>query len=228
MTSQQLREQLDARISRFDLLCHPFYHAWSAGQLTRDDLRQYASDYYHHVSAFPTYLSAFHARLEDGELRRAVLNNLYEEELDGTPHSELWLDFAEAFGNDRAMVKSREPLPEIKSLVQNFRRVAREGTRAEALAAFYAYESQVPRVAKEKARGLKEMYGCDAKGYGYFTLHTFADVRHSQVWREQLDAELAQHPEHTEAAMQSAEHAAQWLWQALDGIERRRTQAAVA
>ena len=35
-----------------------------------------------------------------------------------------------------------------------FHRTASEGTQAEALAAFYAYESQVPRVAQEKARGL--------------------------------------------------------------------------
>ena len=38
---------------------------------TRDDLREYASDYYHHVAAFPAYLSALHSRLDDGEQRRA-------------------------------------------------------------------------------------------------------------------------------------------------------------
>ncbi len=228
MTSERLREQLNARISRYDLLCHPFYNAWSAGQLTREDLRQYAADYYHHVAAFPTYLSAFHCRLDDGALRRAVLNNMYEEECDGTPHSELWLDFAAAFGNERETVKSQLPLPEIAALIENFRRVARKGSKAEVLATFYAYESQVPRVAKEKARGLKEMYGCEAKSYSYFTLHTCADVRHSQVWREQLEAELAAHPEETDAALQAAENAAQWLWQALDGVERRRTEQLVA
>ena len=64
---------LDARIARYDLLQHPFYQAWSKGELTRDELREYASEYWHHVSAFPTYLSALHARLEDAPLRRTVL-----------------------------------------------------------------------------------------------------------------------------------------------------------
>jgi len=45
MSTEEFFRQLDARIAKYDLLCHPFYKAWSAGQLTRDDLRQYAQDY---------------------------------------------------------------------------------------------------------------------------------------------------------------------------------------
>jgi hypothetical protein len=74
-----LFEQLDARIGKYDLLCHPFYKAWSAGELTRDDLREYAQDYYHQVEAFPSYLAALGLRLEEGELRRAVLANMCDE-----------------------------------------------------------------------------------------------------------------------------------------------------
>jgi len=76
MNTAEFFEQLDARIGKYDLLCHPFYKAWSAGQLTRNDLREYAQDYYHHVEAFPSYLAALGMRLEDGELRRAVLSNM--------------------------------------------------------------------------------------------------------------------------------------------------------
>jgi pyrroloquinoline-quinone synthase len=42
MDTVEFFEQLDARIAKYDLLCHPFYKAWSAGELTRKDLRQYA------------------------------------------------------------------------------------------------------------------------------------------------------------------------------------------
>ena len=87
-------------------------------------------------------------------------------------------------------VREREPLPEVREVIAEFQRVAREGSTAEALAAFYAYESQVPRVAKEKADGLAQRYGADAKTCGYFKLHQFADVEHSHVWRELLSAEV--------------------------------------
>jgi len=216
--------ELNARILQHDLLCHSFYKAWAAGQLTRDDLRQYASDYYHHVAAFPTYLSALHSSLADGETRRAVLRNLRDEEIDGVAHSDMWLDFAEGYGASRDEIN--EPIAEIRELIQNFRRIAREGSTAEALAAFYAYESQVPRVAKEKARGLSEMYGADAKTRAYFTVHTCADVEHSQVWLDLLNRELERDPSQREAALNAADQAAHWLWRALDGVEARRTAVA--
>jgi pyrroloquinoline-quinone synthase len=113
-------------------------------------------------------------------------------------------------------------------LISAFQRVASEGTPEEALAAFYAYESQVPRVALEKARGLRELYGADEKTRGYFTLHATADVYHSQVWRKQLEklVQASPYPTTAEKALAAAENAAKALWNALDGIEARRLQGA--
>lgn len=227
MQVQEFLSALEQRISRYDLLCHPYYKAWTAGELTRDDLREYASDYYHHVAAFPTCLSALHSRLPDGETRRAVLRNLCGEEIEGRPHSDLWLDFAEGMGANREDVRERAPITEVSDAIAEFRRVAHAGSTADALAAFYAYESQVPRVAKEKADGLTQRYGADAKTCGYFKLHQFADVEHSEVWRELLSAEVEEHPEQAEAALDAAEHAAKALWHALDGMEARRRAAVV-
>jgi pyrroloquinoline-quinone synthase len=227
MTPQEFFQQLDARVARFDLLCHPFYKAWSAGELSRDDLREYARDYYHHVKAFPTYLAELSMRLEESELRRAVLANLADEKgCDDTTgnnpeHSELWLDFAEGMGTSRDL-RGHEPVAEIKNLTTFFHGVAGEGTPEEALAAFYAYESQVPRVAAEKARGLREKYAADNKTCEYFTLHSIADVNHSQVWRQQLARRLEQNPQAAEPALIAAGNAAKALWSALDGIEARR------
>src|SRR5262249_44941883 len=119
-------------------------------------------------------------------------------------------------------------IAEINGLMSYFHRVASEGTSAEALAAFYAYESQVPRVAQEKARGLRETYGADEKTTGYFTLHATADVFHANVWRQQLEKQLAANPEAEEKALAAGEAASQSLWQALDGIESRRTAKAAA
>ena len=234
MNNAEFCEQLEARIGKYDLLCHPFYKAWSAGKLTRDDLREYAQDYYHHVEAFPSYLAALGMRLEEGELRRAVLANMCDEKgvegrpgRDSVPHSELWLDFAEGMGSTRNL-EWHSPVTEIRQLIRHFHGVASEGTPEEALAAFYAYESQVPRIAQEKERGLREMYGADDKTCGYFSLHATADVYHSNVWRSQLEKRIAAKPEAADAALDAAENAALMLWRALDGIEARRTSAAVA
>src|SRR5271157_1770430 len=150
MTTAEFFAQLEARIGKYDLLCHPFYKAWAAGELTRDDLRAYAQDYYHHVEAFPSYLAAFGLRLEEGDLRQAVLINMCDEKgveerhgMGSVPHSELWLDFAEGMGSTRNL-EWHNPVPEVRKLIKHFHHVASEGVPEEVLAAFYAYESQVP------------------------------------------------------------------------------------
>ncbi len=234
MNTAEFFKQLDARIGKYDLLCHPFYKAWSAGQLTRNDLREYAQDYYHHVESFPSYLAALGMRLDEGELRRAVLANMCDEKgvdgrpgRDSVPHSDLWLDFAEGMGSSRNL-EWHTPVPEIRQLIRHFQQVASEGTPEDALAAFYTYESQVPRIAKEKERGLREMYGADDKTCGYFSLHATADVHHSNVWRKQLEKRIAAHPETADSALNAAENAARTLWKAMDGIDSRRTAMAVA
>jgi pyrroloquinoline-quinone synthase len=234
MTTAEFFEQLEARIGKYDLLCHPFYQAWSAGELNREDLREYAQDYYHHVEAFPSYLAAFGLRLEEGELRRAVLANLCDEKgiegrpgRESVPHSDLWLDFAEGMGSTRNL-EWHCPVPEVRQLIHHFHHVASEGLPEEALAAFYAYESQVPRVAKEKERGLRQTYGADDKTCGYFSLHATADVHHARVWRTQLEKRIAANPEAADAALDAAENAARALWRALDGIDARRLAVAAA
>lgn len=222
---------LEERIHKYDLLCHPFYKAWAAGELTSDDLRFYAEDYYPHVEAFPGYLAQLGIRLEEGELRRAVLANMTDEkggeDSFGEPersHAELWLDFVEGIGGSRA--RKRRQTTEVRKLTSWFHRIASEGTPEEALAAFYAYESQVPRVAKEKESGLRELYGADEKTRGYFTLHATADVYHAQVWRTQLEKRVQANPKSAEKALAAAETAARALWTVLDGFEARRLERA--
>jgi pyrroloquinoline-quinone synthase len=222
MDSQAFFSELDRRIAQHDLLCHPFYKAWSEGSLTRAELRDYAAQYYNHVAAFPEYLATFADRLPQSETRAAVLENEKDERgigsPDGRPHNELWLDFAEGMGGER---HGAAPLPEVRELIASFEQVARESAPAEALAAFYAYESQVPRVAKEKARGLRELYGAGDQACKYFDVHQTADVHHASVWREQLGNAVTSDAE-AERALNAAESAAKALWHALDGIERER------
>ena len=224
---------LDERIHRYDLLGHPFYKAWSAGELTRDDLREYAEDYYPHVEAFPGYLAQLGVRLEEGELRRAILANMTDEkggeDSFGEPersHSELWLDFVAGVGGSR--IPKRRPVGEVRKLISWFHRVASEGTPEEALAAFYAYESQVPRLAQEKDRVLRERFAADEKTRGYFTLHSTADVHHAQVWRTQLEKRVKANPETAQKALAAADRAAKALWTVLDGFEARRLERTAA
>jgi len=222
MDPEVFQEALDVRVARYDLLSHPFYRAWASGRLTLEHLRTYAREYFHHVAAFPTFLSALHSRLGDCALRRAVLRNLAEEEVEGRPHSDMWLDFAEGVGLSREQVRDSQPSAPVRRLIKRFHRSARQDSPAEVLAALYAYESQVPRISGEKACGLLRYYGADAHTCGYFALHTYADVRQSQIWCDELRQVVAEDSTLAEPALNAAERAASWLWQALDECDAHR------
>src|SRR5258708_8682321 len=125
-------------------------------------------------------------------------------------------------------VPKRRPVGEVRKLISGFQHVGSEVTPEEALAAFYAYESQVPRLAQEKDRGLRDLYGADERTRGYFTLHATADVHHAQVWRTQLEKRVTADPETAEKALVAAESAAKALWTVLDRVEARRMERAAA
>jgi len=88
-------DKIDNDIADKHLLKHPFYLAWTRGELSRKALADYAQQYYHHVAAFPTYLSAVHAKCDDQATRKQLLSNLIDEEAGSPNHPELWLKFAE-------------------------------------------------------------------------------------------------------------------------------------
>jgi pyrroloquinoline-quinone synthase len=185
--SQPVLDAIDARVARQHLLNHPLYQAWSRGELSLEALRDYAAQYYHHVAAFPTYLSAVHAQTEDAAVRRQILSNLMDEEAGSPNHPELWLQFAESLGLTREEVKRTAQWDATKSLIAGFRDCCgRRGTGV-GLASLYAYESQIPAVSEKKIEGLKEFYGfTDAEGYKYFTVHIEADREHAAVEAAQI------------------------------------------
>jgi len=178
-------EKLDARIASKHLLDHPFYQRWSAGTLTRDELQEYARQYWHYALAFPTFLSGIHAHTDDIVVRQMLLENLIEEERGSENHPELWLRFCESLGLTRDEVRAGSPNAQTATLIASMRSLAREGALHEGLAALYAYESQVPAVAKAKIAGLAQFYDMDAPAF--FSVHEEADVHHSATSRELLN-----------------------------------------
>src|ERR1700716_2761881 len=90
--------RIDNDIADKHLLKHPFYLAWTRGELSKAALTDYARQYYHHVAAVPTYLSAVHSKCDDQATRKQLLNNLTDEEGGSPNHPELWKRFAEGLG----------------------------------------------------------------------------------------------------------------------------------
>jgi pyrroloquinoline-quinone synthase len=180
-------EEIDNDIAAKHLLKHPFYLAWTRGELSKEALADYARQYYHHVAAFPTYLSAVHTNCDDQVTRKQLLNNLVDEEAGSPNHPELWLQFAEGLGVSAGDVRNTAKEPETEKLIETFRSACGDGSTAQGLAALYAYESQIPEICESKIDGLKKHYGfTDPKHYEYFSVHIEADREHSAAERKML------------------------------------------
>jgi pyrroloquinoline-quinone synthase len=215
MSNTGLLEKLDAAIAEKNLLKHPFYRDWQAGKLTRESLQLYAQQYYKHVEAFPQHLRVLAARADES-LEPVVMENLAEEENPARPHAKLWRDFAGALGVSEEQVKSSASLPGTQHVVEKFHEICAERSVAEAVAALYAYESQVPEIATTKIDGLKKFYGItEPAGLAYFEVHEEADKEHRAAWRGWLEANA--NGNETEI-MQSANEALDALWGALSAV----------
>lgn len=217
-------DALDQQIAAKHLLTHPFYLAWTRGELSQEALRDYARQYYHHVAAFPTYLSAVHARCEDQPTRRQILQNLVDEEAGSPNHPELWLQFTDSLGLSREEVRATKKEPETAALIESFRGVCGQGENAEGLAALYAYESQIPAVSESKIDGLKKHYGFnEAKGYEYFSVHVEADREHAAAERAMLSEHV--NDENAGAVRAAADRVLNALSDLLSGVCRRHAIA---
>jgi len=217
MSPEQLAERLDRAVAPRRLLDHPFYKAWAAGTLTREDLAFYAGQYWRQVEAFPGYLAELEKGFE-GPTRSSLESNLADE-VDGD-HPGLWLRFAQALGASADTVTAGAPEPETTRCVEAFR-AGVERSPMFGLGMLYGYESQTPDVARTKVAGLRDHYGIEGPAAGYFELHGELDVEHASeladaIAREsETDADLAE-------AEAGARAGAEAIWTLLDGVARVR------
>ncbi len=200
------------------LLKHPFYHEWTCGKLTMDQLRTYARQYFQHVKEFPRFVSATHSNCSNIEARQVLLENLNDEERGENNHPELWLRFAEGIGETRENVIKQECFAETKALIDTFMRLGKS-SYAEGLGALFAYENQIPEIAASKIDGLKKFYGVhDERTLSFFTVHLEADVWHSQAvakLMDQLD------DVQKEKARRAAQEISERLWDLLSGVYQK-------
>lgn len=211
----QIIQRLNEIIAEFDLLKHTFYQAWSKGELSKEILQKYAAQYYQQVQSFPRFISRVHTQCPEIAARKVLLENLVDEEIHGTDHPALWMQFANGMGASRETVLNDMPLPETAQMVDTYYELAQRDWR-DGLCALYAYECQVPEVSASKIEGLKKFYGItDEKTLEFFTAHQAYDVGHS----EQVASLIEKYVDPVQAEVATRE-AAKALWGFLDGMCR--------
>jgi pyrroloquinoline-quinone synthase len=196
-------ERIERGRERWNVLRHPFYQRWSAGDLTAAELARYSGQYRHAVEAISTMSAAAADSLPDRtELRRHAAEEL--------GHLRLWDGFVKASGGDTGDAATAETRACVRAWTADDGAVA-------ILARLYAIESAQPAISRTKREGLLERYGfADGEGTAYFSVHETRDAEHAAEVRE-LIAEVAADADEDELVA-AAESALRANWRLLDGV----------
>jgi pyrroloquinoline-quinone synthase len=193
--------------SRWNVLDHPFYVRWSAGELSADDLALYAGQYRHAVVALAAAADgAAHAA---GAERAELAAHAGEE----AAHVALWDEFARAAGTEGPQPAEPETAECADAWAGDGRDLLGH------LVALYAIESAQPAISRVKADGLREHYGfAVGLATAYFDLHAERDVEHAADGRALIAERLEGADE--DALVAEAERVLRANWTLLDGVER--------
>jgi pyrroloquinoline-quinone synthase len=220
--------RIDKARCQCNVLEHPFYQRWSAGELSAAELDFYAGEYRHAVVALAQASDSAAAKVSP-EHRAGLERHAAEERA----HIALWDEFVAA-AQDGSL--RREPLGETECCVRSW--TAGESA-LEHLAVLYAIEASQPEIARTKLDGLVQRYGYTPEGPAveYFKLHATLDVEHARQARELIEELMSadeagahEHPaegtRQAERMVACAKAALRGNWELLDGVDRQFARAA--
>ncbi|PIQ75681.1 pyrroloquinoline quinone biosynthesis protein PqqC [Candidatus Peregrinibacteria bacterium CG10_big_fil_rev_8_21_14_0_10_49_24] len=172
-------KQFDDLIASRSLLKHPFYVKWSAGELTMDDMKAYAKEYFHLAKRVPAIVERVRDRAIE---RRPDMVDVIEHNLeDETMHIELWKRFAMSVGVSEKELMEYKPSAKVQKAVEGLVKGA-EGTFEEGVATMYALERELPEISQTKKDGLCKFYGLTGEdAHIYFDEH-LKEAKHINVW----------------------------------------------
>ncbi len=203
--SKSVWERIEEVRAENNVLEHPFYVRWSAGELSGEELAGYAGQYRHATEAIAR-LCADAAEAAPADSRDELRRHAVDEQ----DHIGLWDNFVEATGGKIGA----EPTPETADCVNSW---TEPNGYLEALARLYAIESGQPEIARVKREGLARFYGInEGPATEYFRVHEADDVEHAEQSRRLISSDLS--PADEDRVVAAAEQAFKANWRLLDGV----------
>ena len=204
--SNDVWQKIEQARDRWNVLEHPFYQRWSAGELTPRGARRLlrpvpprdrrASPASAPTSPSPRPTPSAPSCAATPRRRQA--------------HIALWDGFVEAVGGEVGAAPNAETQECVDAWTAT-------GDRLSQLVRLYAIESGQPEISKTKREGLAAHYGIgDGPGNEYFRVHETADVDHAAEGRSLIEAHLADAD--PDALVDAAESAFEANWRLLDGV----------
>jgi pyrroloquinoline-quinone synthase len=196
-------ERIEGARERWNVLRHPFYVRWTAGDLTAGELARYSEQYRHAVEAIAR---AAAEAAEDAPDHPELREHAVEER----EHIALWDEFVAAVGGDAGT----DPAPETAACTGAW---SVGDDLAVRLVTLYAIESAQPEISRVKREGLVSSYDfVEGDGTRYFEVHERRDAEHAAQARGLLEELAADGDE--DRLVAAGERAYRANWRLLDGV----------
>jgi pyrroloquinoline-quinone synthase len=203
---------------------HPFSRAWGNGELSRQQLGEWAIQHFYYIDPIPQQFAQLFARLPDLDARQHLLENLLGEEMPHAPgkrHPDLLRKFARACGVSDERMHLAEQNGEVLATTRAMRAWIWElaGVRhlAESCAGIMvALEGQLPTLYPKYVEAMRRM-GYSDDDMEFFHVHIEGDTEHAHVGLE-LTERYATTPELQARAIACVRASAEMRFSMLDGI----------
>jgi pyrroloquinoline quinone (PQQ) biosynthesis protein C len=215
-TGEAVLEQIDQLRAANQPADQPLLRAMTAGELSPDDLRAFAAQYFQLVDSLPRFVSTVHSVTRSHpQIRRTLLNLLVPMELHPPSIADLWLQTCASLGLFSDTIRASEPNTATSVCLGDFEYLCQSGC-AQGLAALYAWVSRLPLSCRIMQTALAEHYDiASGPGVQYFEVVGFQAESHMRSLRSALVALIDEYPEAAPAtvdAVQGAINAVQGMY----------------
>jgi pyrroloquinoline quinone (PQQ) biosynthesis protein C len=164
---------------------HPFWGRCFRGHLRREDLRPWTLDVFPFVRDFPRFYLHVAIKCESVPMLTPICETIFEETGSGREtdaHSNLYKRFMDTLDLKETDVALERMSPSGRAVWEHAWKVTRDQSFLEGLALVgIAVERPLPRLFPMVAEALKRHLAMTAAEVEFFSIHSVADVKHSQT-----------------------------------------------
>ncbi len=186
-------QDMRSLVLRHGAVNNPYLDRFRLGDLSDDELKEFAVEFYSFARFFPRILVAQLVNTEDEQVADELTKVLYSELGDGEAHRRhelLYRRFLRSLGIDIHEAMTRPMLPSTRAYIEGMERLYSDGNHAMALGASFGLENMAISMWDQLIPGLMQLRAArhPCLDLTYFTFHRELEATHEEAMEHAVAA----------------------------------------